>query len=209
MVSLISEINQLRQNKEISKKILLTLDSFNQYKETASNEGLFSELCYCILTANCHAQSCITLQNTFPYDFSKATEKQIKNHLIKHHYRFPNIRTKYIIDAQNHINDLQNILNKYHGLKLRIWFVNNISGLGMKEASHFLRNIGYKDYAIIDTHILTLLQKHRIIKKPKTITKNIYLHIEKQLDVLAQETGLNLAALDLYLWFIQTGMILK
>lgn len=209
MLSLISEINQLRQKKEISKTILQTLDSFKQCKEKASKKVLFSELCYCILTANCHAQTCITIQNTFPYDFSVATEKQIKNHLIKHHYRFPNIRTEYILNAQTYKNDLLEILNKYKRSERRIWFVNHIKGLGMKETSHFLRNIGYRDYAIIDTHILSLLQKHRIINKQKTITKNVYLHIERKLELLAQKTGLDLAALDLYLWYIQTGMILK
>ncbi|GAJ17855.1 unnamed protein product, partial [marine sediment metagenome] len=32
-------------------------------------------------------------------------------------------------------------------IKLREWVVKNFKGLGYKEASHFLRNIGYKNFA--------------------------------------------------------------
>jgi N-glycosylase/DNA lyase len=208
MTILKTKINDLLYNNEISTRINKKIDSFKKFKK-ASNEALFSELCYCILTANCQAQTCMTIQNTFPYDFSKATKKQIKHHLKTHHYRFPNIRTQYIIEAQTHKNNLQNILHKHSGLKRRNWFINNIKGLGMKEASHYLRNIGYQNYAIIDTHILSILQNYSIIKKPKTITKNKYLQIEHKLKKIADQTGLTLAKLDLYLWYMETGLILK
>lgn len=209
MVDLTTEIRQLKQNKQLTNTINKTLDSFKQYKKTGSNEDLFSELCYCILTANCQAQTCFNIQQAFPHDFSQANEKQIKKHLLKYHYRFPNIRTRYILNAQMHCNDLHTILNTYQGLSLRTWFVSNIKGLGMKEGSHFLRNIGYDEYAIIDTHILSLLQNYRIVSKPKTMTKKTYLTIEQQLKILAQNTSLKLSSLDLYLWYMQTGMVLK
>ena len=91
----------------------------------------------------------------------------------------------------------------------RRWLVDNIKGLGYKEASHFLRNIGYDDYAIIDTHILDILARYRIIKQPKTLTKKNYLKIEGHLQKIARQTKLTLAELDLYLWFLETGKILK
>ncbi|MBS3777945.1 MAG: N-glycosylase/DNA lyase [Candidatus Thermoplasmatota archaeon] len=208
MTPLIININNLLDNDKISTRINQKISSFNKIKK-ASNETLFSELCYCILTANCQAQTCMTIQNTFPYDFSKATKKQIKQHLKTHHYRFPNIRTQYILEAQTHKNKLQYILNNQSRVKRRNWFVNNIKGFGMKEASHYLRNIGYQNYAIIDTHILSLLQNYQIIKKPKTITKNKYLQIEQKLKKIAEQTELTLAHLDLYLWYLETGLILK
>lgn len=208
MTTLTTKINNLLEDDKISTRINQKINSFNKFKK-ASNEALFSELCYCILTANCQAQTCMNIQHTFPYNFSKATKKQIKNHLKNHHYRFQNIRTQYIIEAQPHKNKIQYILNNHSGLKRRKWFVNNIKGIGMKEASHYLRNIGYQEYAIIDTHILSLLQNHQIIKKPKTITKNKYLQIEQKLKKIAQQTELTLAQLDLYLWYMETGLILK
>ena len=208
MTTLITNIKNLLDDDEISTRINQKISSFNKLKK-ASNEALFSELCYCILTANCQAQTCMTIQNEFPYDFSKATKKQIKHHLKTHHYRFPNIRTQYILEAQTHKKNLQYILNNQSSVKRRNWFVNNIKGIGMKEASHYLRNIGYQNYAIIDTHILSLLQNYEIIKKPKTITKKRYLQIEQKLKKIANKTDLTLAQLDLYLWYMQTGLILK
>ncbi len=209
MRKLLSEIDQIKQDKDISLIINQKLESFEYFKKGGSNEELFSELCFCILTANCKAKTCLEIQSSTEINFQRATAEEIKRHLSKHHYRFPNIRTKYIIDAQQYSNIIRKILKNHTGLKRREWFVQNISGLGMKEASHFLRNIGYKHYAIIDTHILNLLDRADYVKKPKIITKKNYLYIEDKLKTLAKETSLNLASLDLYLWYIQTGMIIK
>lgn len=82
----------------------------------------------------------------------------------------------------------------------------------MKEASHFLRNIGYKNLAIIDFHIIDLLVKENLIKfdrKKKSLTKNKYLEFEKILKNLAEKCQVNLAELDLYLWYLETGKVLK
>lgn len=92
----------------------------------------------------------------------------------------------------------------------REWLVANVKGLGWKEASHFLRNVGFTDVAIIDFHILDLLARFHLIKsKPKTLNKKTYLEIESVLRRLAKRVNMNLAELDLYLWFMETGKILK
>jgi N-glycosylase/DNA lyase len=92
---------------------------------------------------------------------------------------------------------------------MRDWLVKNVKGLGMKESSHFLRNVGYKDLAIIDFHIVDLLEREKLIERPKTITPKKYLEIEETLTKLGEKTSLNLAELDLYLWYLETGKILK
>ena len=71
------------------------------------------------------------------------------------------------------------------GEERREWLVKNIKGLGFKEASHFLRNIGFDDYAIIDSHILDLLERYKFIKPPKTLTRKKYMEIEKILQTIA------------------------
>ena len=92
---------------------------------------------------------------------------------------------------------------------IREWLVNNIKGIGYKEASHFLRNIGFDDYAIIDFHIIDILTRYKIIEKPKYLSKKKYLEIEEILRKIAKQTNLTLAELDLYLWYMETGKILK
>ena len=79
----------------------------------------------------------------------------------------------------------------------------------MKEASHFLRNIGYLNYAIIDFHIIDLLVNQNIIERPKTLTNNRYIEIEKTLKEISKKLDLTLGELDLYLWYLETGTILK
>ena len=101
------------------------------------------------------------------------------------------------------------VLRSNQGNNLRDWIVKNVKGLGYKEASHFLRNIGFDDFAIIDFHIVDLLADYNLIKKPKNLNRKKYLEIEKILRKISRKTGLTLAELDLYLWYLETGKILK
>ena len=84
-----------------------------------------------------------------------------------------------------------------------------MKGLGYKEASHFLRNIGFDDFAIIDFHIIDILSRYNLIEKPKALTKKRYLKIENLLKEIAKKSNLSLAELDLYLWYMETGKVLK
>ena len=94
---------------------------------------------------------------------------------------------------------------------MRDWLAENVYGLGYKEASHFLRNIGATDLAIIDFHIVDVLVREGLIAKPKSksLSAKRYLEIERVLKGLAGELGITLAELDLYLWYLETGKIQK
>ena len=56
---------------------------------------------------------------------------------------------------------------------------------------------------------MDILVKNQLIEKPKTMTKSKYLEIEEILKNIAKKVKLTLAELDLYLWFIETGKVLK
>jgi N-glycosylase/DNA lyase len=85
-----------------------------------------------------------------------------------------------------------------------------IRGLGYKEASHFLRNVGYRGYAILDKHLLGRLTEFGIIESPKPpSTKQKYLAIEERLKRFAEVIGIDFDELDLLLWYSKTGEILK
>ena len=92
---------------------------------------------------------------------------------------------------------------------MRKWLAENVKGVGYKEASHFLRNIGFSNLAIIDFHIIDILAKYKLIQKPKTLTKRKYLEIENLLRRIAKKLSISLAELDLYLWYMETGKIVK
>jgi len=171
--------------------------------------GIFCELCFCILTANFNAERTIRIQKEIGDGFLSLPEKKLAANLRRLGHRFPNTRAKYIVQARQHIKPLSEALRNMRGNGLREWIVKNVKGLGYKEASHFLRNVGYTDYAIIDFHIIDVLAKHGIIRRPKTLTKVKYLEIEETLRGIAKRLGLNLSELDLYLWYMETGKVLK
>jgi len=86
--------------------------------------------------------------------------------------------------------------------------VENIKGIGLKESSHFLRNLGFENFAIVDRHVLKILKEREVIDKiPKTLTKKRYLEIEEKLKNIAKSLNLNLAELDLYLFYLDTKKI--
>jgi N-glycosylase/DNA lyase len=94
--------------------------------------------------------------------------------------------------------------------ELRRLLVARVRGLGWKEASHFLRNIGYRNLAILDRHILRNLVRHRaILSMPGTLTPARYLMIESRFARLAAAAGITMDELDLLFWKRETGFILK
>ncbi|RLJ01430.1 MAG: N-glycosylase, partial [Candidatus Aenigmatarchaeota archaeon] len=170
---------------------------------------IFKELCFCILTANFNAERSIKIQEEIGDGFLRMTEKQIAKNLKDLGHRFPNTRARYIVEARKRKNLVRKMLNQKNEQEIREWLVKNIKGIGYKEASHFLRNIGFENVGIIDFHIIDVLTKFGLIKKPKTLGKKKYLEIEKILKKLSEKLNISLARLDLYLWYIETGKILK
>jgi len=208
MNSLLLAIEALKKS-DISELIQQRLAQFSAVKTKGITE-IFKELCFCIMTANCGAEKCIEIHEKIGFEFLSLDEESLIKKFKEYGYRFPNIRSNYIITARNYQNDIKALLNNtLDEVEIRDWLIKSIKGLGYKEASHFLRNIGYKNLAIIDFHIIDLLVKHNIIEKPKHLSKSKYLEIESILKELGDQLNLSLAELDLYLWFLETGRILK
>ena len=205
---LAEKIRELKKG-EIRRIVDTRLEEFKNF-QNKSPEELFIELCFCITTANCAAESCIRIQQTMGDEYNTLSEEKLSARLKELGYRFPNKRAAYITEARKHKEALAEMIRSGSGDKeIRDWLVKNVLGLGYKEASHFLRNIGYTDLAIIDFHIVDILTDHGIIEKPKTLSKNKYMEIEQALRKLANETDQTLSELDLYLWYLETGKVLK
>jgi len=202
------KIIQNLKDSTIQKKIHQRIQEFKTI-DTQSVEQLFKELCFCILTANFNSERTIHIHGKLHPCFCKETKTSLAKKLRTQGYRFPNTRAAYIVETTAKKDNLPSIIHTFDHEERRDWLANNIKGLGYKEASHFLRNIGFDDYAIIDFHILDILERYHLIKKPKTLTPKIYQDIEQVLQTIATQTHLTLAELDLYLWYIETGKILK
>jgi len=205
-------VKKLRKS-EVKKKVDKRLKEFSSFKNK-STEKWFSELCFCILTANSKAHTAINIQNELGAEgFCTFDKNGIRTCIIAHKHRFHNNKTEYILGAREHIDikkKIQEIVKKQGQVEAREWLVKNIKGIGYKESSHFLRNVGYFDLAILDRHILNLMTDEKIIKeKPTTLTKKKYLEIEQKFLKQANKLKLPAAELDLYMWYMKTGEVLK
>lgn len=209
MKQLIKEICVLRES-DIKKRVDARAKDFRTLGKKDSKEW-FSELCFCILTANSTAKKGIEIQSCLGHKgFTSLSLKELTKFIKEKGHRFYNVRSAFIVEARKHKN-LKDILLKFKDEReAREWIVSNVKGIGYKEASHFLRNVGYTNVAILDRHIINSLYEQGLIKeKPKTITKKKYLEIEAIMDKIAETLKLNHAELDLYMWYMKTGEILK
>jgi N-glycosylase/DNA lyase len=198
---------------EIKKR----LDEFREVIKS-SDERIFAELAFCICTPQSKATfawNAISslVKNNLLYT---GTEKQIKPFL--NCVRFCDNKAKYIIEARNFFSNgkldiKKKILSFNNSFELRDWLVKRIKGIGLKEASHFIRNIGF-DYdnqlAILDRHILKNLKELGIIKEiPESLNKKKYFEIEKFMKNFTEKLKINLYELDILLWSEETGTIFK
>jgi N-glycosylase/DNA lyase len=197
------------KNDAIKDLVDRRLSEFKNLGKRSSKE-LFKELCFCILTANYSAEGGIRIQKAIGDGFLLLSEKQLAKRLREAGYRFPNVRAGYIVEARKHADSLKRMLGSFETEHdARDWLAANVKGLGYKESSHFLRNVGYDGVAIVDFHIVDFLVGYGLVEKPKSMTKKKYLEIEGVLQDVSLKAGMSLAELDLYMWYCETGKILK
>jgi len=204
---LISHVRYL-QGSSVGKYVKKRMKSF-QGLGKGTNEEWFSELCFCVLTANASGLMGMKIQDSLRENFMETPEKELQKKLKKIGYRFHN-RAAYIACNRKYSN-IKDIICCFNDVKeAREWLAKEMRGIGYKEASHFLRNVGYEGVAILDRHILHCMKKQGLIQTiPLTLTKKRYNEIEEKLCKYAKKIGLGVGEIDLYLWYIETGKALK
>ena len=208
MEDLITKINALKETP-IRETVEKRLKEFDELREKENDEW-FSELCFCLLTANSRASSAIKIQNQIgARGFLNSPKENIAQTIKMNKHRFHNNKAKYIVGAREFKN-IKEILKDKEDFEAREFIVENVKGLGMKEASHFLRNVGRKNLAILDRHILNLLyEEGYLLEKPKTLTPKVYKKIEETFNRIAERLKMSSAELDLYMWYVKAGEVLK
>lgn len=204
---LVKKVNELRAS-ELRKLVERRIRDFKALNKKGNKEW-FSELCYCLLTAKTSAEMGMRVQKELGYKgfIQYNNESELARRLKNSGYWYYNKRAEFIHLA-NQYRNIKDILEKEDSK--REWLIRNIKGFGYKEASHFLRNVGFFDYAIIDKHILRVLNENNLIDRiPNFLTKKRYLGYERILGKLADKVNLSQGELDLYLWSMKTGKVLK
>lgn len=190
------------------KDIENRLADFRNVPKTA--EALFPELVFCLLTPQSKAVECDKAVKRLAANslLFSGTEKRVNPHVRP--IRFHNQKTRSIVEARKHMVQLPHIVS-LDPEEAREWLVSNVRGLGYKEASHFLRNVGRgEELAILDRHILKNLVKHSAIKEiPKTLTKKRYMETEQKMKEFSRRVNVPVAHLDLLFWSEEAGRIFK
>ncbi len=194
------------------------LAEFEAIRREGDDERLFEELVYCIFTAGASARMGLNAIEKVRPHLLKAGHPRL-NRLLLGAHRYPRARSGYVVHTRSY-------LRRDCGLRLRErlesfgndadarrdFFASNpgVKGIGYKEASHYLRNIGYRGYAILDKHILRALHECGVIDSPDPLATKIKYHaVEEQMRKFAGEIKINFDELDLLLWSNKTGEILK
>jgi len=211
-----NQIVQLKKLYSIKKSDILKRLRYFKTTWAKSDNEIFSELCYCILTPQSKAEICYEIIRKLKDNklLFNGSINEIRPYLKK--ARFYNNKSEYIIRAREFfkINEsiyIKDKLNTKDIFFTREWLIRNIKGIGFKEASHFLRNIGFgENLAILDIHILKNLMKFGIIEElPKSLTKEKYLNTENKLREFSKKIKIPMSYLDLLFWSNETGKIFK
>ena len=191
--------------EQIEKRLL----DFQKVKD----ENIFYEFCFCILTPQSSAENAWIVQDILKeknFLYKKFNPVKILSNK-KNYIRFHNVKTKRLLNSIEYYPTLINLLdNEKDAFTIRKKIVCDFSGIGMKEASHFLRNIGFKNLAILDRHIIENLYNCGVIDTcitPKNERK--YLEIEKNMRQFAKQINIDMDFLDLLFFAKSTGKVLK
>ena len=204
-------------HSRIKNDIIQRLSDFKKIWQDGNDLDIFSELVFCLLTPQMKPVTCWNAVQNLQNEnlLLEGSPKQITSGISN--IRFKNKRGEYIFEARKLFCDedgffikskIDSFDNMYNARK---WFVNNVKGIGYKEASHFLRNIGKgEDFAILDRHILKNMQSLGLIDKiPASLSEKRYITIENKLSEFAQEIKIPLNHLDFIMWYKETGFIFK
>lgn len=203
--------------KEKRSEIRARLAEFEEVGRTGSDQRLFEELTFCIYTAGASARMGLRCVERVRPVLMDGSLEQIQS-ALDHAHRWPQARGAYVYETREYLRErsglrMRELLASFETAEeRRDFFAANpgVRGLGYKEGSHFLRNIGYRGYAILDKHILARLTEFNVIESPKPpSSKKRYLGIEGNLKMFAETIGIDFDELDLLLWYTKTGEILK
>lgn len=197
------ELYELKK-EEIRNRLL----EFRRAFEEADDRRIFRELSFCILSSGAGpkiAGQCVSAMGEKLMD---GEENELLGRIEAIH--------KYAENASRYIVFTREYLRKEHGFLLkslvssfedrverRDFFAKNpgIKGLGYMQASHFLRNLGFSGYAILDRNNLASLFELGITGETKyPLTKKRYLETESAMTEAARGLGISLDEFDLLLW---------
>lgn len=214
VTSMAEKVRKLTENTRVKAMVDERMDEFRRVHGMDSQKW-YEELVYCLLTAYSSAltgQRCVDALRRGG-TLVEGELRDVQACLVGEGHRFANTRAEYIYNTRHLASKIKSIIQCFGcSAEAREWLVANVKGFGWKEASHYLRNVGYFDLAIIDRHILSNMAEHGLITPEdagKSLTRRRYIAYEEKLAKVADMLRMSPGELDLYLWYRKTGKVLK
>ena len=180
-----------------------------------TDRELFAELAFCLFAIQTSARRSDGAVRGLTANglLWRGSQREIAA-FLRSRVRFHNHKAAYLVAARDRFfggGDSITGLVRSPPSESRQWLIRTIDGIGHKEASHFLRNVGRgEDFAILDRHILKNLVRHGVIRGiPTSLTDKRYLAIEERVRAFADDVRIPMAAIDLIFWSRETGEVFK
>jgi N-glycosylase/DNA lyase len=125
-------------------------------------------------------------------------------------YRFPQKRSRQLSNARQIVTKEYGTLTNFlesslDAVEARAWLINHVPGIGPKQASMFLRNVGVSyELAILDRHVLKYMSALGIYSGKELFISNIkqYRRYEAVLKGHAEELDCSVGLLDWAIWIV-------
>lgn len=174
----------------------------------------FYELCFCLLTPQSSAvHADIVVRALKAIDYQLVGQNVL--HLLREpecYIRFHNVKHARLAIAREAWPEITAVIERsdLEVRERRDLLARTVHGFGLKEASHFLRNIGVRGLAIIDRHLLTNLVRCGVYGSiPPLSTARAYREVEDRYSSFCNDIGIDMDEVDLLFWCAQTGHIFK
>jgi len=123
--------------------------------------------------------------------------------------RFHNVKSGRVAAFRGQVAGIHAALAAASGEQapaLRDWLVREVVGFGFKEASHFLRNIGFRGLTIPDIHVLRRLAELGLADEPSgSPTPKAHREADAAMRHYAEAIGADLDELDVLWWSRGSG----
>lgn len=198
--------NIIDQYPRLKNKIKNHLSNFKNKNE----DERFNEFMFCLLTPQSNAKKCweaVELINST--NSKKAKEISL---ILKGRSRFHNTKAKRIEKSKETWKEVKKILDDdLSTIQKRNSISKIVNGYGLKEASHFLRNIGLSnnELAILDRHILKNLFEAKAIRELKIKGNKHYLELEQQALDFSKKSKIPIDELDVLFWINEHDEMFK
>ncbi len=197
------ELYELR-GEEIRNRLL----EFKETFQKADDLQIFHELSFCILSSGVGPKIAGQCMRAIGEKLADGEEDELLGRIEVIH-KYAENASRYIVFTRKYLKEehgflLKSLVSSFEDrVERRDFFAKNpgIKGLGYMQASHFLRNLGFSGYAILDRNNLASLSELGIIGETKyPLTKKRYIETESLMTEAAHELGISLDEFDLLLW---------